>query len=893
MFSVSGRNAPPEVETNRPSPQPGKEPGETSSVTEDDNDSEDDSDSREAQYRCSHCFATSKSHTIKYPLTLCKNYHFAGSKDWQPGGKDRQLLCWDCRAHYKKTNELPPLTAPPATGNTPPTGNIHVLPTHFVNFAYIIYKIYETLSISESPDASPQRMRTRNKAAKEQTTNRARPKRGGTETPEPKTPIKQNNNNEKITPNQPPSTPGKKKGKTDKPETPNKNRKRQQESRVEENEMEEKDLGLLKKKRERAESPSSVTTDSETVNEDVENTENENDTADVPPPSSTAIVTTPLQSLVGPSYSNFRRSKFNKYFCVFQVTTSIAPTLNSNNNIISQETPSKPMTKADTLEPQDIKPSIQTNAPSSAGLPVIQSTKHQTTANMEPMPLNVSIRLPDDLNERKNLIKRNLDNVLDMKDMKYNPESMKYNSDNMKINPEAVRFAQQEYKKEQQQIKKPEIQPKMEKEIKEEMKESIPPQPMPNVPEKPFKTELIIPKVHTIDKIKEEMDSSNEAINMNPMGLNTNFDGKDENIYKESIFMPQSKGIKEPISFGMKDPPLMNHLQPKHGLNLKEPQMEKHKEQIINMNHSNYLSDKKQDPFGYQSSQGSNKDTNPTTAATINSVNNTVIKLEPRDEPMELTNQNRNEMPQPYGSMSQPLNIPQVIPMSQQIPPSLRQSSDSHYEEEKKLEKLERPERLDRPDRIDRSDRSEMGPMTSSSIGQPPLPSLMQSSNLVTIGGSQAPQINHYGFMTGVSPFSHPQSPRNADKAQSHMQQGGSQGQNQNEPQNLKIKQEIPDMSSSQSSQSLPPNHLSGLNTFTQNVLPPGPGQTSHNMTILPPSSQSLSATANLPTSGGYIQPPSHLPGPPMADPLQSLRDVKVNKKKNHLLLFIYFIYRC
>lgn len=56
----SGRtNATSEAENSRPSPQPGKEPGETSSVTEDDN-SEDDSDSREASYKCSHCFATSK-----------------------------------------------------------------------------------------------------------------------------------------------------------------------------------------------------------------------------------------------------------------------------------------------------------------------------------------------------------------------------------------------------------------------------------------------------------------------------------------------------------------------------------------------------------------------------------------------------------------------------------------------------------------------------------------------------------------------------------------------------------------------------------------------------------------------------------------------------------------
>lgn len=57
-FNLGRTGAPVETENSRPSPQPGKEPGETSSVTEDDN-SEDDSDSREAQYRCSHCFTTS------------------------------------------------------------------------------------------------------------------------------------------------------------------------------------------------------------------------------------------------------------------------------------------------------------------------------------------------------------------------------------------------------------------------------------------------------------------------------------------------------------------------------------------------------------------------------------------------------------------------------------------------------------------------------------------------------------------------------------------------------------------------------------------------------------------------------------------------------------------
>lgn len=60
MEYYTGRTPPAETENSRPSPQPNKEPGETSSVTEDDNDSEDDSDSRDAQYRCSHCFTTSK-----------------------------------------------------------------------------------------------------------------------------------------------------------------------------------------------------------------------------------------------------------------------------------------------------------------------------------------------------------------------------------------------------------------------------------------------------------------------------------------------------------------------------------------------------------------------------------------------------------------------------------------------------------------------------------------------------------------------------------------------------------------------------------------------------------------------------------------------------------------
>lgn len=39
-------------------------------------------------------------------------------------------------------------------------------------------------------------------------------------------------------------------------------------------------------------------------------------------------------------------------------------------------------------------------------VPVITSSKLQSVVPGEPMPLNVSIRLPEDMNERKNLIKR-------------------------------------------------------------------------------------------------------------------------------------------------------------------------------------------------------------------------------------------------------------------------------------------------------------------------------------------------------------------------------------------------------------------------------------------------------------------------------------------------------
>lgn len=183
------------------------------------------------------------------------------------------MLCWDCRVHLKKTNELPPLTAPAAGGAIPGTGVKEPIPIKDGKEANVKENMnkeckdskmekegkdpaYLFRPVAESPDASPQRMRTRNKAAKEQSSNRARPKRGEAETPEPKTPSKHslnsNSPSEKSSSNTPPTPIKNKKGKSEKSETPLKNRKRTQE-KCEEPEIEEKELGLFKKKRERAE----------------------------------------------------------------------------------------------------------------------------------------------------------------------------------------------------------------------------------------------------------------------------------------------------------------------------------------------------------------------------------------------------------------------------------------------------------------------------------------------------------------------------------------------------------------------------------------------------------------------------------------------------------------
>ncbi|CAG0880069.1 unnamed protein product [Cyprideis torosa] len=66
------------------------EQGDISSASEEENES-DDSDSRDLSgYYCRHCYATS-------------------SKDWHHAGREKQLLCTDCRLHFKKYGDLPKL----------------------------------------------------------------------------------------------------------------------------------------------------------------------------------------------------------------------------------------------------------------------------------------------------------------------------------------------------------------------------------------------------------------------------------------------------------------------------------------------------------------------------------------------------------------------------------------------------------------------------------------------------------------------------------------------------------------------------------------------------------------------------------------------------------------
>nr|XP_023651761.1 arginine-glutamic acid dipeptide repeats protein isoform X2 [Paramormyrops kingsleyae] len=75
-----------------PSRPPSSEFLDLSSASEDDFDSED-SEQELKGYACRHCFTTT-------------------SKDWHHGGRENILLCTDCRLHFKKYGELPPIERP-------------------------------------------------------------------------------------------------------------------------------------------------------------------------------------------------------------------------------------------------------------------------------------------------------------------------------------------------------------------------------------------------------------------------------------------------------------------------------------------------------------------------------------------------------------------------------------------------------------------------------------------------------------------------------------------------------------------------------------------------------------------------------------------------------------
>ncbi|XP_030393863.1 arginine-glutamic acid dipeptide repeats protein isoform X2 [Gopherus evgoodei] len=77
---------------NTPSRPPSSEFLDLSSASEDDFDSED-SEQELKGYACRYCFTTT-------------------SKDWHHGGRENILLCTDCRIHFKKYGELPPIEKP-------------------------------------------------------------------------------------------------------------------------------------------------------------------------------------------------------------------------------------------------------------------------------------------------------------------------------------------------------------------------------------------------------------------------------------------------------------------------------------------------------------------------------------------------------------------------------------------------------------------------------------------------------------------------------------------------------------------------------------------------------------------------------------------------------------
>lgn len=76
-------------------------------------------------------------------MVYYKHFNCLDSRDWQQYGKDRQMLCYECRTHIKKHGELPPV----------PVG---------VNKSAETPYLFRPVQ-NESPDSSPGRMRTRGK----------------------------------------------------------------------------------------------------------------------------------------------------------------------------------------------------------------------------------------------------------------------------------------------------------------------------------------------------------------------------------------------------------------------------------------------------------------------------------------------------------------------------------------------------------------------------------------------------------------------------------------------------------------------------------------------------------------------------------------------------------
>ncbi|KAI5748830.1 hypothetical protein M8J76_002315 [Diaphorina citri] len=226
---------PKEEPSARPSPNP-KEQGEGSSGTEDEEE-EDDSDSRDnSGFRCAHCFTTN-------------------SRDWQhatSGPKQGALLCSECRAYLKKYGELPP-AVPNANNNKTDGANPYLFPS----------------GPDESPEGSPGRMRTRNKAKETPTKdkNNSGKKRS--------TPDNEMDKKIKSPGGSNSNSPSDKNKKKNKPETPSKSKKRalDEESGVEN--------GTAKKKRgEGTESHSEETSESGSTADDTET----NIPIETPPP---------------------------------------------------------------------------------------------------------------------------------------------------------------------------------------------------------------------------------------------------------------------------------------------------------------------------------------------------------------------------------------------------------------------------------------------------------------------------------------------------------------------------------------------------------------------------------------------------------------------------------